>query len=59
MTNKKRKAGRPKLPANQRRAVVPVRLSRAEREPLEKAAKEQGAPLSTWIREALLSVIQK
>ncbi len=59
MTNKKRKAGRPKLPANQRRAVVPVRLSRAEREQLEKAAKSRGVPLSTWIRKTLLAVIQK
>ena len=58
MANKKRKVGRPKLPANQLRAVVAIRLSHEEKQQFENAAKARGLPLGSWIRETLTHALK-
>lgn len=52
------KAGRPKLPKNETRAVFPIRLSRDEREIVEHAAKEAAQKPSEWARNQLLAAAQ-
>ena len=56
MVAKKKARGRPKLPRGQDRPeVLTLRLQKAEKIKLQKAAKKAGKPLSVWAREALLS----
>ena len=55
MKPKKRKAGRPKLPKDQVKNVVAIRLSESERSEYEKRASQAGIKLSDWIRQALNS----
>ncbi|MBI2512410.1 MAG: hypothetical protein HYV96_10540 [Opitutae bacterium] len=50
--SKKPKIGRPQLPSDEKKKVVPIRLSEREIEELKKVA--GGAPLSTWMRETLI-----
>jgi predicted HicB family RNase H-like nuclease len=46
--------GRPrKEPAEQLSEIVPVRMTRAEREQIEAAAEKSGVKLSAWIRACL------
>ena len=56
--DKKRKVGRPKLPASERRSVVTLRLSQQERGSFESSAKAKGLPLSTWIRQVLKRAVE-
>ena len=53
MKPKKRKAGRPKLPKDQVRGVLAIRLTNDEREEYKRRADQRGIPLSEWIRETL------
>lgn len=54
---KKRPRGRPKLPRGQDRPVVlTIRLQKAERAALEKAARKADKPLSAWARDGLLKL---
>lgn len=46
------KLGRPQLPAEEKKKVVPIRLSEREIEELKRVA--SGQPLSTWMREVLM-----
>jgi uncharacterized protein (DUF1778 family) len=56
MATVKRKPGRPRLAASERRAeVVTLRLQPVEREAVERAAKRAGVRLSDWMRDALLA----
>jgi hypothetical protein len=55
MKEKKRKAGRPKLPKGQVKNVIAIRLSETERTAAEQAAKKRGLSLSEWVRTLLLS----
>jgi hypothetical protein len=48
------KAGRPKLPKNELRAVFPVRLSKDERKSVEVAAKAAGEKAAQWARNQLM-----
>jgi hypothetical protein len=48
------KAGRPKLPKNELRAVFPVRLSKDERKIVEAAAKAAKEKPTQWARNELL-----
>jgi hypothetical protein len=50
----KKKVGRPKLPANQTRAVFPIRLSKEERKQVERAAKSASQKPTEWARNQLL-----
>ena len=49
----KKKLGRPKLKAKERKEIVPMRLSAVELKLLKVAA--EGRPLTTWMRETLLA----
>lgn len=49
----KKKLGRPRLKAKERKEIVPMRLSAIELKILKAAAK--GQPLTTWMRETLLT----
>jgi hypothetical protein len=51
---KLKKAGRPKLPKNQTRAVFPIRISSDERQQIKAAAKNAGQLPSEWARNKLL-----
>ena len=52
--------GRPKVAAGERKTkVTGVRLAKAERKLLERAAKLRPAKLSLWMRDVLLSQAQK
>ena len=51
MKPKKRKAGRPRLPKDQVKNVVAVRLSESERNEYERRAAGAGLKLSDWIRQ--------
>ena len=53
MREKKRKAGRPKLPKGEFRTVVSLRLTPGERKEYEDCAKRESESLSNWIRESL------
>ena len=48
------KAGRPKLPKNELRAVFPMRLSKDERKSVEKAAQATGEKATQWARNQLM-----
>jgi len=51
----KRPRGRPKLPRGRDRGVVlTIRLQKAERAALEKAARVADQPISAWARSVLL-----
>jgi hypothetical protein len=50
---KKRKAGRPKLPKGQVKNVIAIRLTDAEKREYESRAERAGLRLSDWIRRAL------
>src|SRR5213593_2661677 len=51
MKEKKRKAGRPKLPKAQVKNVVAIRLTDAEKREYERMAELGGLGLSDWIRQ--------
>jgi hypothetical protein len=53
MKEKKRKAGRPKLPKGEVKNVLAIRLSELERKEYEEKAAKSGLRLSDWIRQAL------
>jgi len=53
MKEKKRKAGRPKLPKADVKQVVAIRFTDAEKRDYENRASSQGLSLSDWIRQAL------
>jgi hypothetical protein len=53
MKEKRRKAGRPKLPKSEVKNVVAVRPTDVERRDYEARAEQEGSRLSDWIREAL------
>ena len=53
MREKKRKVGRPKLPKNESRSVVSLRLKPEERKEYENCARRGNESLSDWIRESL------
>ena len=53
MKEKKRKAGRPKLPKREFRNVISLRLKPEERREYEDCAKRESESLSDWIRESL------
>jgi hypothetical protein len=55
MKEKKRKAGRPRLPKGQVRHVIAIRLTESEKRHYEIQAEKQAMSLSDWIREALSS----
>src|SRR5438874_2677843 len=53
-------AGRPKKPENDARAnVLRIRLTEAEREAIDDAAKTRGLETSTWARMELLALARK
>jgi hypothetical protein len=49
--NIRTKLGRPELPKEEVRAVVPIRFSALELEKIREAARKADKPLSAWIRE--------
>lgn len=49
----KKKVGRPKLKAKERKEIFPLRLSAVELDAMKEAAKDQ--PLSQWMRKTLLA----
>lgn len=49
----KKKLGRPRLKAKERKEIVPMRVSSIELKVLKVAAKDQ--PLTTWMRDTLLT----
>jgi len=51
---KKRRAGRPKLPKGQVKNVIALRITDAERSDYEERAEGLGLRLSDWIRERLM-----
>jgi len=53
MKEKKRKAGRPRLPKGQVRNVIAIRLTETEKRDYEQRAMRAGLSLSDWIRRAL------
>ena len=53
MKEKKRKAGRPKLPKGQIKNVIAIRLTDAEKREYEARAERAGVRLSDWIRQTL------
>jgi len=57
MTKKKPRMGRPPKGDAALRAVVPVRVTEAEREEIEAAAK--GRPLSEWARPVLVEAARR
>jgi hypothetical protein len=55
MKEKKRKAGRPKLPKSEVKQVVAIRLTDAEKREYAHRAEQAGLSLSDWIRQALIA----
>jgi predicted HicB family RNase H-like nuclease len=54
MRDKKGKAGRPKMPKGEAKAIVlQSRVQPAEKAAYQKAAKAEGKDLSTWVRDTL------
>jgi hypothetical protein len=53
MKEKKRKAGRPKLPKTQIKNVIAIRLTDSEKREFEERAAREGLRLSDWIRQTL------
>jgi predicted HicB family RNase H-like nuclease len=53
MKEKKRKAGRPKLPKNQVKNVIAIRVTDVEKREYEARAEQAGLSLSDWIRQAI------
>lgn len=54
MSPAKRKPGRPKKAARDKRQVVPIRLSPTEQKAVGRAAEAAGQPRAVWMRDALL-----
>jgi len=54
MKTRKRSVGRPKLPPNEVRVLIAVRVTPAERKEFERRAKGSGVSLSDWIRTTLM-----
>lgn len=54
--SKKPKIGRPKLPKGEFKEVFSLRLTVAEREAVDAAARKAGKGATEWAREAMLSV---
>src|SRR5437899_11728230 len=59
MKEKKRKAGRPKLPKTQVKNVVAIRLTDAEKREHERMAVRAGLGLSDWIRHMDMNEINR
>jgi hypothetical protein len=53
MKEKKRKVGRPKLPKNQVKNVIAIRLTNIEKRTYEERASKLGMSLSDWVRQTL------
>ena len=54
MRERKPKAGRPKLPKGEAKAIVlQSRVQASEKAAYQRAAKAQGVDLSTWVRQTL------
>jgi hypothetical protein len=53
MKEKKRKAGRPKLPKGEIKNVIAIRLTDTERRTYERQASKLGMGLSEWVRQAM------
>lgn len=53
MRSKKPKVGRPKLPKDQIKNVIAIRLTEYERSAYEERAAMEGLRLSDWIRQSL------
>ena len=53
MKEKKRKAGRPKLPKSQVKNVIAIRVTDAEKRAFERQASQSGMHLSEWTRKAM------
>lgn len=59
MPEKKRKAGRPKFAKGEAKAIVlQSRVQEAEKKAYQRAAKDAGKDLSTWVRETLNQAIK-
>jgi predicted HicB family RNase H-like nuclease len=59
MREKPKKAGRPKMPKGQAKAVVlQSRVQPNEKVAYQKAAKAQGVDLSQWVRQTLNEAIK-
>jgi predicted HicB family RNase H-like nuclease len=59
MREKKGKAGRPKMPKGEAKAIVlQSRIQPAEKAAYQKAAKAEGKDLSTWVRETLNRAVE-
>lgn len=55
--SKPRPVGRPKLTANAKSSILPVRFSADDRNRLQAAAEAEGKRLSEWVRATLLNAV--
>jgi hypothetical protein len=57
---KTKRTGRPRLAEDQaRRFTVAIRLRFAEHRRLEEVAEDQGIPIATWARRAVLDALKR
>lgn len=59
MPEKRKKVGRPKLPKGEvKQIVLQSRVQDAEKKAYQRAARDAGKDLSTWVRETLNEAIK-